>query len=152
MNFRPIISIEDSDEDFAALTHALRAAGVPNSLERCQSGAAAMALLRSPDGCPLADRASLILLDLNLPGSDGLALLSEFRSQDPKRLVPVVVLSTSGHRKEIDECYRAGANAYVVKPFDLDEWESKVGKLANFWLHAAELPTRPRADGGGRRA
>jgi len=142
MNVRPIISVEDSDQDFTALRYALNAAGVRNPVERCESGSHALSILNSKDGCPLADRASLILLDLNLPGVDGLELLKEFRNLDPKRLVPVIVLSTSAHPADVDRCYRAGANAYVVKPFELDEWKTKVGQLAEFWLRAAELPTR----------
>lgn len=145
MNLRTIISIEDNDQDFTALQQALTRAGIPNPLERCESGLTALAQIQSDLGCQLADRASIILLDLNMPGISGIDLLKEFRRLVPKRLVPVIILSTSSHPADIDECYRAGANAYVVKPFELDEWDSKVGEVANFWLRSAELPSRQRS-------
>lgn len=74
------------------------------------------------------------MLDLNLPGIDGSRLLREFRARDPKRAVPVIVLSTSSHPRDIDDCYRAGADAYMIKPLELEDWESKVGRLAESWL------------------
>jgi CheY-like chemotaxis protein len=141
-----IVSVEDSDTDFIALQFALQAAGVKNPVERCASGRAAMDSLLAGDSCPLPQKASLILLDLNLPGVDGRQLLREFRARDPKREVPVIVLSTSSHPRDIDDCYRAGADAYMVKPLELDDWETKIGSLAEFWLRA----TRSEDDGSGR--
>lgn len=131
-----IFSVEDSDTDFIALQFALQAAGVRNPVERCSSGRVAMESLLAGDSCPLNQRASLILLDLNLPGVDGRELLKEFRARDPKRQVPVIVLTTSSHPRDIDDCYRAGADAYLVKPLELDDWKTKVGTLAEFWLRA----------------
>jgi CheY-like chemotaxis protein len=69
-----------------------------------------------------------------LPGFDGRDLLQRVRARDPKRTVPIIVLSTSSHPKDIDTCYRAGADAYMVKPLELEDWESKVGSLAQSWL------------------
>src|SRR5262249_48685446 len=74
------------------------------------------------------------MLDLNLPGIDGRRLLKEFRVRDPRRIVPVIVLSTSSHPRDIDDCYRAGADAYMIKPLELEDWETKVGQLAESWL------------------
>lgn len=134
MSFGSIISVEDSDTDFLALQHALNVAGVTNPIERCESGRAAMERLLAESEGPLAERASLIMLDLNLPGIDGRQLLREFRARDPQRVVPVIVLSTSSHPRDIDDCYRSGADAYMVKPLELEDWETKVGQLAHSWL------------------
>jgi CheY-like chemotaxis protein len=133
MSIGSIISVEDSDTDFLALQHALHAAGLNNPIERCESGRAAMDCLLAEDRI-LVDRASLIMLDLNLPGIDGRRLLREFRARDPERAVPVIVLSTSSHPRDIDDCYRAGADAYMVKPLELEDWETKVGQLAGSLL------------------
>jgi CheY-like chemotaxis protein len=133
MSVSTIISVEDSDTDFLALQYALSAAGVTNPLERCENGMKAAGCLLS-DGVALAEKASLILLDLNLPGIDGRDLLRKVRAQDPERTVPIIVLSTSSHPKDIDNCYRAGADAYMVKPLELEDWETKVGQLAHSWL------------------
>jgi CheY-like chemotaxis protein len=129
-----IVSVEDSDTDFMALQFALKAAGVSNPVERCVSGRAAKENLLAADDCPLAQKASIILLDLNLPEIDGRLLLKELRARDPNREVPLIVLSTSSHPRDMEVCYRAGADAYLVKPFELDDWQHKVGALADYWL------------------
>ncbi len=134
MTIGSIISVEDSDTDFLALQYALHAAGVTNPIERCETGRAAMDCLLADKGAALIEKASLIMLDLNLPGIDGRRLLREFRARDPKRAVPVIVLSTSSHPRDIDDCYRAGADAYMIKPLELEDWETKVGRLAESWL------------------
>ncbi|MEM7397685.1 MAG: response regulator [Pseudomonadota bacterium] len=133
MSSSTIVSVEDSDTDFVALQHALKVAGVTNPIERCENGKEAAGYLLSRSS-QLADWASLIVLDLNLPGIDGRDLLRKMRAQDPKRTVPIIVLSTSSHPKDIDASYRAGADAYMVKPLELEDWESKVGRLAQSWL------------------
>jgi CheY-like chemotaxis protein len=127
-----IISVEDSDTDFMALQIALEASGVDAELQRFANGSAAMDELAA--SCPLVSKASLILLDLNLPGVDGRQVLKAVRDNDPQREVPVIVLSTSSHPRDIEYCQRAGANAYVVKPLELDDWERKIGPLADYWL------------------
>lgn len=133
MSGTTIISIEDSDTDFMALQHALKVAGVRNPIERCENGRKVAACLLS-DAVALAERASLVMLDLNLPGVDGRELLKKVRALDPERAVPIIVLSTSSHPRDIDNCYRAGADAYMVKPLELEDWETKVGHLAQSWL------------------
>ncbi len=144
-----ILSVEDSDTDFIALQFALKAAGVTNPVKRCANGKLAMDLLNR-DSCPLTDKASLVLLDLNLPGVDGRQVLKAFRRRDPDREVPVIVLTTSSHPRDIEDCFRAGADAYTVKPLELDDWEVKVASLATHWLKAAEgsvlSPTRVKVD------
>ena len=133
MSSGTIVSVEDSDTDFFALQHALKVAGVTNRIERCENGREAAGYLLS-DSSEFSDRASLIVLDLNLPGLDGRDLLQRMRAQDPERTVPIIVLSTSSHPKDIDRSYRAGADAYMVKPLELEDWETKVGQLAQSWL------------------
>jgi CheY-like chemotaxis protein len=130
-----IISVEDSETDFMALQLALEASGVDADIERYANGSVAMGEFGA--SCPLASKASLILLDLNLPGVDGRQLLKTFRDRDPQGEVPVIVLSTSSHPRDIEYCCRVGANAYVVKPLELDDWERKIGPLAKYWLRSA---------------
>jgi two-component system response regulator len=146
-----ILSVEDSDTDFVALQFALKTAGITNRVERCANGRLAMEML-SRDDCPLSEKASLVLLDLNLPGVDGRQVLKAMRERDPKREVPVIVLSTSSHQRDIDDCFRAGADAYTVKPLELDEWATKVASLAERWLLAAQVDGEPKKKGGSERA
>lgn len=137
---RPILSVEDSDEDFFSLCEALKAAGIQNPVERCADGRTAHEALASAAGCEKARQAAFVLLDLNLPGADGRDLLEAFRKREPS--VPVLVLSTSSHPADVERCYRAGANAYLVKPLELDRWQEMIKAAATFWLRAVEPPPR----------
>ncbi|MFA5955552.1 response regulator [Hyphomicrobium sp.] len=129
-----ILSIEDNDTDFMTLEFALRSAGVKNPVQRWDNGSTAMQILIGSKAEFEGLKASLVLLDLNLPGVDGLQLLKALRARDPNRRIPVLVLSTSSHPRDIDACYLAGADGYLVKPLDLESWEADVGNLAEKWL------------------
>ena len=129
---RPILSVEDSDEDFFSLCFTLQVLGVANPVERCANSRIARARLESKEGCALAREAAVILLDLNMPGVDGRQLLSLFRKRE--RDVPVVILSTSSHPSDIAYCQKEGANDYLVKPLELDRWRDMVGQFAEKWL------------------
>ena len=135
---RPILSIEDSDEDYYSICQALKAAGIRNPVRRCADSRSAWASLDSDQGCLEARHAAFVLLDLNMPGVDGRDLLRRFRARDAT--VPVVILSTSAHVRDIESCYQAGANAYVVKPFDPGEWQRRLAAVAAFWLDTVVLP------------
>lgn len=139
---RPILSVEDNDEDFYALRQALADAGVTNPLQRCASGGAAFEALTSEEGCAAAGQAALVLLDLNMPGTDGRELLEAFRHRE--RTVPVVILSTSSHPGDIDFCYRNGANGYLVKPLEFERWQEMMAKVAAYWLGTVTLPPRDK--------
>jgi CheY-like chemotaxis protein len=130
-----IISIEDSDTDFMALRFALETSGVNADLERFTTGGLAISEVGA--SCPCPRRSTVILLDLNLPGVDGRQVLKAVRDHHQKRDVPVIVLSTSSHPRDIEFCQKAGANAYVVKPFELDDWGRKIGPLTSYWLAKA---------------
>jgi CheY-like chemotaxis protein len=147
----PILVVEDNDEDFDVLRLLLVSIGVRNPLKRCATSGDALAAfarigLGRPGGAPMpggarADRLpSLVLLDLNLPGIDGRELLQRFRADPGLRGVPVVVFSTSANPRDVRFCYEAGANAYMVKPVDLDRPERMLRATVEFWLNAAVVP------------
>lgn len=135
---RPILSIEDSDEDFYSICQALKVAGVKNPVRRCADSRSAWASLDTDEGCLEARHAAFVLLDLNMAGVDGRDLLRRFRAREAT--VPVVILSTSAHMRDVESCYQAGANAYVVKPFDFGEWQRRLAAVAAFWLSTVVLP------------
>lgn len=147
MTVRNVLSVEDSDTDFMALQFALNAAGVNVPVTRCATGREAINWMESAPSCDLSKRTSLVLMDLNLPGIDGLQLLKAVRQRDPKRQVPVIVLTTSSHPRDIASCYEAGADAYLTKPLALEDWESKVGTLTEYWLTAATGKSNFRPSG-----
>lgn len=135
MTVRSVVSVEDSDTDFMALQFALKAAGLRVPLTRCANGREAINWMEDAPSCDLSERTSLVLMDLNLPGIDGLQLLKAFRRRDPHRHVPMIVLTTSSHPRDIASCYAAGADAYLTKPLALEDWERNVGSLTEYWLN-----------------
>ncbi len=138
MSIHRLLVIEDSDEDFQAIQWALQRLERAHPLERCMDGDQALDWLLSGEHWP-----SLILLDLNLPGTDGREVLSALRADHRTRPLPVVVMSTSASARDVDDCYRLGANSYLTKPVNFAQFTEQLGVTLKFWLDAAQLPARP---------
>jgi len=134
---RPILCIEDSDEDFYSLRLAFEDLSVQNPIERCANGKIARAMLDTDAGWAKARETAVILLDLNMPGLDGRELLTLFRQRESN--VPVVILSTSSHPGDIAFCHEAGADDYMVKPLEFDRWRDMLRDFAQKWLHNTPL-------------
>jgi CheY-like chemotaxis protein len=140
---QPILLVEDSPEDFEATQRALRKSGLKNPLYRCADGDEALDYLfrRGAYGDPAASPCpGIILLDLNLPGTDGREVLSEIKRDDNLKKIPVVVLTTSADERDIDACYKAGANSYIQKPVDMDGFLKAIERLHGYWLEVVILP------------
>lgn len=83
---------------------------------------------------------ALVLLDLNLPGSDGFDVLARIRSTDELQDIPVVVFSGAASEADINRAYELGANAYVTKPADVDEHLSTLEAISEYWLSGERIP------------
>ncbi len=138
-----ILVVEDSDEDFEAMRRAFRKAEMTWPVRRCVDGDDALAYLQRKGIYAEAERAprpSLIVLDLNLPGTDGREVLEQIKGDDATRTTPVVVLTTSSSPRDIDACYRSGASSYVIKPVDFDKFLAAIRALKDYWLSTVTLP------------
>jgi two-component system response regulator len=138
-----ILLVEDSPEDYQATVRSLKKAGLANPIFRCEDGDQALDYLfrRGEFGPPFdATRPGLILLDLNLPGTDGRAVLAEIRRDPELATTPVIVLAVSDDERDIEECYRAGANSYLKKPVDLEGYIQAIQRLANYWFEIVVMP------------
>lgn len=133
-----ILLVEDNPLDARATFNAARKLEMADNMHTVTSGQAALDLLRGNPA--LRRRTGLILLDLNLPGKDGHAVLAEIRTDPILRQTPVVVLTTSNEESDVLQAYRQGANAYVTKPVDLDGWLHVIAAINEFWLSVARLP------------
>jgi two-component system, response regulator len=129
-----ILLVEDNPDDEALTVMALR--GVPATLEVARDGQEAMDHLTN-DGKALPQ---LVLLDLKLPKIDGLEVLRRIREDDRTRLTPVVVLTSSNARNDVVASYRLGANSYVRKPVNFDQFSETIRQLGTYWLAVNEPP------------
>jgi len=138
----PILAVEDNDEDFTALSRAFRKLALPNPLLRCASGDQALQYLQGygkhPDFPPHLP--ALILLDLNMPGTDGRAVLDVLKSDARLRPIPVIIFSTSASNRDIEDCYRLGANSYMTKPIEYAVLEERIRLITRYWLEESHLP------------
>ncbi len=83
----------------------------------------------------------VILLDLNLPGTDGREVLAELKSCNELKKIPVIVLTTSSDERDIEQCYEHGANSYIHKPVDIEGFFKAIERLTNYWFEIVILPS-----------
>ena len=136
MSARSILLVEDNEGDVRLTREALREADVDVELIVARDGEEALAFLRGES----AARPAIVLLDLNLPKLDGLEVLEAIKGDPELRQTPVIMLTTSSSERDVLACYERGANCYVVKPLDLDEFTALVQAINRFWLGVVRLP------------
>ena len=133
----PLLVVEDSDEDFVVLNRLMQHMAVQNPVYRCTDGDEVLDFLyhegsyQNPD---LAPRPSVMLLDLNLPGTDGREVLEQLKQDTQLQKIPVVIFTTSKNPQDIEFCYRHGANGYLIKPMDLEQLQTSVQAFVDYWL------------------
>lgn len=140
---QPILLVEDSPEDFETTQRAFRRSGLKNPIFRCSDGDEALDFLHRRGGFADPDKAprpGVILLDLNLPGTDGREVLADIKADPSLQQIPVIVLTTSSDDRDIDACYRAGASSYIQKPVDLEGFMKAIERLNDYWFEVVILP------------
>lgn len=138
-----ILLIEDSDDDADLTLRALRRNNVANEVVRLVDGVAALDYLAATgpyEGRDRSDVPELILLDLKLPRRSGLDVLRWLAEDDANRQVPVVVLTSSIEERDLDTAYELGANSYVQKPVDFNQFSDAVAKIGMYWLLLNQTP------------
>ena len=141
-----LLIVEDSNEDFEALQRFLRRSSVAIAIQRCINGEQALAFLYRTGNYvdrQSAPRPGLIVLDLNLPGTDGREVLRRIKQDDNLKMIPVVVFTTSNNPKDIEVCYQYGANSYIVKPINFAQLKRDVQMLVEYWFEVTTLPDCP---------
>jgi two-component system response regulator len=136
MTERRVLLVEDDPDRVMLTKRALSEAPSTCSVEVVDTGEAAIERLSEDEG-PMPD---LVLLDLKLPGADGFDVLEHVEEDDRTPEVPIVVLTSSSETEDMLHSYRLGANGYVTKPVDFEEFREAVRHIARFWL---EINTPP---------
>jgi two-component system, response regulator len=143
MNTKNILIVEDNPDDESLILRALKRSNIANQIVVARDGAEALDYLfatgnqsgREPPVLP-----AFIMLDLKLPKIDGLEALRRIRADERTKLLPVVVLTSSSEEKDLVQSYKLGANSYVRKPVNFEQFSEAVKELGLFWLVLNEPP------------
>ena len=140
--FKRILLVEDDPKDVELTINALGEYNLANEIAIARDGVEALDYIyrrgifaSRPSGSPV-----VILLDLKLPKVSGIQVLNQLKSDERMRSVPVVILTSSREPRDLDECYKLGVNAYVVKPVRFAEFIEAVKGIGVFWALINEPP------------
>ncbi len=140
-----ILLVEDSEEDAELAIAGLKARNLGGKVVHLVDGDAALEFIFAASVAANGSAANtprLIVLDLNLSGTDGLEILRHLKEEESTRQIPVVIMSGSANEKEMTECYRLGVNSYVAKPVSARQYAQLVGEIAHYWL-VVNCPVQP---------
>lgn len=135
-----ILLVEDNPGDVRLMREALSEGRRSNVLSVVTDGAAALAFLRREGPYYAAPQPDVILLDLNLPKMDGRQVLAAIKGDPRLRRIPVVILTTSADERDVLGSYDLGANCFITKPGDLDQFIAAIQAIEQFWLTVVTLP------------
>jgi two-component system response regulator len=152
MNNKVILLVEDNPRDEALTLRALKKGNILNDIVVARDGVEALDYIFGRGkyvGRDVSDRPQLVLLDLKLPKMDGFEVLGEIRNDDRTRHQPVVVFTSSDEEADLVRSYDLGANSYVRKPVDFDQFLDATKQLGLYWLltNMVAPPTGNDADG-----
>jgi CheY-like chemotaxis protein len=133
---RPILLVEDDQVDALTVKRILREVRIENHLEIVTDGEQALDYLRNADN----PRPAFILLDLNMPRMDGIECLQILKNDDNLKSLPVIVITTSKGRHDIEDCFRLGVAGYMVKPIDNQKFVEIVTVINRYWT-LSEVPS-----------
>jgi len=142
-NVKRILLVEDNPDDVELTLRALKKNNITNEIVVARDGAEALDYLHGTGACQgrdTNDMPTVVLLDLKLPKIDGIEVLRRIRSKEKTKLLPVVILTSSKEEKDLVDGYRLGANSYVRKPVDFNQFVDAVKQLGMYWLLLNEPP------------
>ena len=137
MHEKVILLVEDNPDDVKLALRALRNSHILNKIVVAGDGAQALDFLlrgKAPDGGSSNILPTVVLLDLKLPKVDGLEVLKQVRADERLRRLPVVVLTSSSEERDLISSYDLGANSYIRKPVDFEQFTEAVRQLGLYWL------------------
>lgn len=127
-----IVMVEDDEGHARLIERNIRRAGINNQIRHFADGASAVEFLTG-DGSDRLDGHALVLLDLNLPDMSGTDILARIKSDETLKRTPVVVLTTTDDKVEIQRCYDLGCNVYITKPVNYENFANAIRQLGLFF-------------------
>jgi two-component system, chemotaxis family, response regulator Rcp1 len=138
-----VLLVEDNPADADLTREGFATSTLQVELTVAVSGTEAVDMIRKRGRHSAAATPDLILLDLNLPGLDGRAVLREIKQDEELKRIPVSILSSSTSEGDVTQSYKLGANCYVVKPLDFKSFQGIVQSIEKFWFSVVKLPQFP---------
>lgn len=135
-----ILLVEDNAGDVRLTREVMKEGGIDSTLRVAMDGEEALRMLRREGGNASLPVPDLILLDLNLPRMNGIEVLRVIKSDPTLRRIPVVVMTTSEAKEDIDAAYDLNANCYIAKPVDFASFIKVIQMIKGFWLTVVTLP------------
>jgi two-component system, response regulator len=129
-----IILVEDSMDDAALTIRALKKQNLANKLVHIKDGQEALDFIFGNGSTIFESKPRVILLDLKMPKVGGMEVLKRLKSDERTKIIPVVILTSSAEDPDIKTSYELGANSYIVKPVDFDNFSKTVIELGMFWM------------------
>ena len=138
----PLLVVEDSAADFRMLKRMMRKMDVQSPIYRCQTGDEALELMYETGRYRenALGRPGIIMLDLNLPGTDGRTVLAKLKQDTRFMSIPIIVFTCSSAPDDIEFCYQHGANGYMVKPIGNQDLMKMLRAFVDYWLDANASP------------
>jgi chemotaxis family two-component system response regulator Rcp1 len=141
--FKPgVLVVDDNPADRELTVEALSRCSCAHDVHAVPDGIEALKLLRREGRYASVRPPDLIILDLNLPGKDGRAVLAEVKADSRLKQTPIIIFSTSAAQSDVSRSMELGANSYVTKPGNLKDFIATVTCLCEYWLKHTVLPTR----------
>ncbi len=140
-----ILLVEDNPDDEALTKRALKKDNIINEIIVARDGAEALDYLYGKGSYKdrnMSIQPELIILDLKLPKIDGIEVLRKIRSERKTKLLPVIILTSSNEEKDLIDSYSLGANSYIRKPVDFDQFIKAAKQLKLYWLVLNESPPK----------
>ncbi|MFX4219828.1 MAG: response regulator [Thalassobaculum sp.] len=141
-----ILLVEDNAADVRLTVEAFKTMKMANQLYTVTNGDDALAFVRRTGEFADAPTPDIILLDLNMPGKDGRAVLKELKEDDKTKTIPVVIMTSSEAETDILAAYENHANCFVSKPLDFSGFARITNAIESFWFHIVVLPSEAKSD------
>ncbi|MBC7439682.1 MAG: response regulator [Flavobacterium sp.] len=135
-----ILLVEDNEADILLTTEALEEGIIFNKISVVRDGEQAMHFLKKRNEYANAELPNIILLDINLPRQNGLEVLKLIKADSNIKHIPIIMLTTSSSKKDIQTAYKNYANCYIIKPVDVNDFINAITKIEEFWVNMARLP------------
>jgi two-component system response regulator len=132
-----ILLVEDNANDLELALHALKRGNLASQIDVARDGAEALDYIfcrGAFSGRDPADQPKVVLLDIKLPLVDGIEVLKAIRADEQTRALPVVMLTSSAEDRDLKACYDLGANSYIVKPVDIEQFFAAIQQVGVYWL------------------